>query len=73
MRLEGVKSTIVKRNHGKGKVDLQKDKARWMELAELASTEQDPVKMLALIRELNELLDKKQRRLEHQPAPDEST
>ena len=56
----------LKRNQA----DLQKDKARWMELAELAANEQDPVKMLAIIRELNELLDKKQYRLEHPPKPE---
>ena len=34
-----------------------------MELAELASKEQDPVKLLALVKEINELLAKKQDRL----------
>lgn len=39
-----------------------------MELAELAAEEQDPKKLLALIREINELLEAKQKRLE-QPSP----
>jgi hypothetical protein len=34
-----------------------------MELARLAVTEQDPKKMVALVREINDLLEKKQRRL----------
>jgi hypothetical protein len=36
---------------------------RWMELARLAAEEQDPVKMLALIKEINELLEAKEERL----------
>ena len=36
---------------------------RWMEVAERASKEQDPVKLLALIKELNALLAKKERSL----------
>jgi hypothetical protein len=35
-------------------------KERWMQLA---ATEQDPVKLLRLIREINELLAQKQERL----------
>lgn len=37
---------------------------RWMELARLASTEQDPDKLLDLVREINQLLEKKQKRLD---------
>lgn len=43
---------------------MQKDRARWMELAELAANEQDPKKLLALISEINQLLDRKQHRLD---------
>jgi hypothetical protein len=42
---------------------VQDDTERWMELARLASTEQDPVKLLELVEEINQLLDKKQARL----------
>lgn len=38
-------------------------KERWMHLAELAAAEQDPKKMLALITEINDLLEEKQERL----------
>jgi hypothetical protein len=34
-----------------------------MELAALAAAEEDPEKMLALIREINELLEAKEKRL----------
>jgi hypothetical protein len=36
---------------------------RWKELAEQAAIEQDPVKMLALITEINRLLLEKEERL----------
>jgi hypothetical protein len=35
-----------------------------MDLAELAAKEQDPAKLLILVREINELLEKKQKRLD---------
>jgi hypothetical protein len=38
-------------------------KERWMELAERATVEQDPVEMLRLITEINQLLMEKQQRL----------
>ena len=38
-------------------------KERWMQLAELAATEQDPVELLKLITEINELLAEKEERL----------
>ena len=45
-------------------------KDRWERLCEQASTEQDPVKMLKLITEINELLMAKETRLlkAHPPA-----
>jgi hypothetical protein len=47
-----------------GKSSLMREYTeRWMELARLASTEQDPVKLLALITEINQLLMKKEERL----------
>jgi len=38
-------------------------KERWMELAERATVEQDPVEMLRLITEINQLLMEKEQRL----------
>ena len=38
-------------------------KERWMELAERAMVEQDPVEMLRLITEINQLLMEKEKRL----------
>jgi hypothetical protein len=44
---------------------MQNNRERWMELAELAADEQDPKKMLELVREINDLLEQKQNRLKH--------
>ena len=52
-----------------------KDKAkeRWMELCEQAANEQDSTKLIALIREINRLLDAKKKRLAADPPePQES-
>ena len=38
-------------------------KERWRELCEQASVEQDPDKLLELVREINQLLDEKRTRL----------
>jgi hypothetical protein len=40
-------------------------KERWMQLAEQAASEQNPEKFMALIKEIDELLAKKQDRLGH--------
>ena len=40
-----------------------KDKARWQELCEQAAVEQDPVKLMELVKEITRLLDEKQERL----------
>jgi hypothetical protein len=42
-------------------------KERWMQLAEQAVVEQDPNKLMALVKEIDELLAKKQARLDHLP------
>jgi hypothetical protein len=47
---------------------MGKDNSRWMELAELAANEQDARKMIELVREINELLQEKQRRLNREQA-----
>jgi hypothetical protein len=49
---------------------IRENEERWKELCALAAKEQDPVKLHALIREINELLAMKQKRL--QGAPDKS-
>jgi hypothetical protein len=47
-------------------------KERWMELAERATVEQDPVEMLKLITEINQLLMEKEQRLVKQREPSNS-
>ena len=39
---------------------------RWMELARLIAAEQDPKKLLALVEELNQMLEQKRHRLEEE-------
>jgi hypothetical protein len=46
---------------------VQKNRERWMELAELAANEQDPNKLLEIVKEINLLLAQKQERLTHLP------
>jgi len=36
---------------------------QWRQLCELAATEQDPERLLALVKEINRLLDEKEKRL----------
>jgi hypothetical protein len=43
---------------------VQENKERWKLLCEQAAVEQDPQKLLELVKEINELLRKKQVRLE---------
>jgi len=45
-------------------------KERWLELCEQAANEQDPAKMIALVKELNDLLEAKERRLGILPQKD---
>ena len=42
-------------------------KERWRELCEQASVEQDPDKLLELVREINQLLEEKRRLLSDKP------
>jgi len=44
-------------------------KERWLVLCEQATVEQDPAKMIQLIREINDLLEAKQQRVSAAPAP----
>jgi len=48
-----------------------KDKARWQELCEQVSIEQDPAKLMALVKEITCLLDEKHQRLKGPPKQDE--
>jgi hypothetical protein len=45
---------------------MKENTDQWMELARLIAAEQDPKKLLALVEELNAMLDKKRYRLERQ-------
>jgi hypothetical protein len=45
------------------------NREKWMELCEQASTEQDPEKLLALVQEINRLLEAKQERVNNQKLP----
>jgi hypothetical protein len=42
-------------------------KERWRELCEQASVEQDPDKLLELVKEINQLLEEKRTRLADEP------
>lgn len=42
---------------------MRENTERWMELCRQAAVEQDPKKLIALISEINELLEAKERRL----------
>ena len=42
---------------------MQEKVERWMELCAQAAVEQDPDKLLALVKEINDLLEAKERRL----------
>ena len=46
-----------------------KDKERWEELCELAAKEQDPKKLFELVREINDLMEAKQKRLRGETPP----
>jgi len=43
-------------------------KQRWQELCEQAATEQDPERLMHLIREINVLLEAKEKRLQQRKA-----
>jgi hypothetical protein len=42
---------------------MQEKKERWLELCAQAAIEQDPNKLMELVKEINELLEQKERRL----------
>jgi hypothetical protein len=47
---------------------MQGKTERWQHLCELAAIEQDPEKLIQLVREINDLLDEKRRRLTTRPT-----
>jgi hypothetical protein len=47
------------------------NKERWRELCEKAFAERDPKELLELIRQINDLLEGKKRRLEQEARADE--
>ena len=42
---------------------LGEKKQRWLELCAQAAVEQDPQRLLALVKQINDLLEEKERRL----------
>jgi hypothetical protein len=48
-------------------------KERWLELCELAATEQNPQKLMELVAEIDRLLEAKQTRLANAPSTPPST
>lgn len=42
---------------------MRENTERWTELCKQAAIEQDPKKLIALVKEINELLEAKERRL----------
>jgi hypothetical protein len=50
---------------------IGKNKERWRELCEQAAAEQDPKKMLELIKEINRLLEAQQVRLNNSIEPED--
>jgi len=48
---------------------IGKNKERWRELCEQASVEQNPDKLLELVREINRLLEEKKARIARKTEP----
>lgn len=49
------------------------EKERWMHLCELAAKEQDPAKLMALVAEINSILESKEQRLKTRDSATEPT
>ena len=49
----------------------ERQKEEWMRLCEQAAYEQDPEKLMALVQEINRLLDEKHQRLQKAVSPTE--
>ena len=48
---------------------LAKERERFLELCALATNEQDPQRLLELVREINNILEAKGERLQHRNSP----
>jgi len=48
---------------------IGKQKPNWIELCELAANEQDPQKLMALVLEIDRMLEEKQKRLNKASTP----
>jgi hypothetical protein len=48
-------------------------KEKWLELCELAASEQDPKKLMVLVQEITRLLEEKEQRLKARSVPDQSS
>lgn len=48
-------------------------KERWQKLCEQAAVEQEPTQLVALIQEINRLLEEKEKRLRQQTIPSRNT
>jgi hypothetical protein len=55
--------TVVQRQLDPTAFPMREQTERWMELCAQVATEQDPSKVLALVKEINQLLLQKERRL----------
>ncbi len=49
---------------------MREQTERWMELCKQTSIEQDPIKLLELVKEINDLLEKKGERLAKEASDD---
>jgi hypothetical protein len=52
---------------------MQENKERWMELCAQAAVETNPNKLMALVKEINDLLEWKERRLSVPPPEPQSS
>jgi hypothetical protein len=63
-RLDSPRPATMRSNQGRFASSMQGEKKeRWMELCAQAAVEQDPEKLMALVREINSLLEEKEQRL----------
>ena len=50
---------------------MKEEKERWVELCEQAAVEQDPQRLVELVREIIQLFEEKRKRRQRQPEEDE--
>src|SRR5215469_3288349 len=61
-RKSGSRDSICRRSQ-RAKRSMRESTERWMQLCAQAATEEDPMKLIALVNEINDLLEQKERRL----------